>query len=55
LETKKADLKVDWPVDNNDDGSDLRMTDFFASKGEGAGGEVVDWFGKRVTEEMEVF
>jgi ribonuclease H2 subunit A len=55
LEGKTADLKVDWPVENNDDGNDLRMTDFFASKGEGAGDELVDWFGKRVTEEMEVF
>lgn len=56
LETKNADLIVDWP-DASDEGNDMRMTDFFASRGEGAGGgdELVDWFGKRVTEEMEVF
>ncbi|KAF2264266.1 hypothetical protein CC78DRAFT_463968 [Lojkania enalia] len=53
LEGKNADMKVDWPVD--DDGNDLRMTDFFASKGDGGGDGLVDWFGKRVTEEMEVF
>ncbi|KAF2274225.1 ribonuclease H-like protein [Westerdykella ornata] len=54
LELKHADLKVEWPVDN-DDGSDLRMTDFFVSKGEGGGDQLVDWFGKRVTEELELF
>jgi ribonuclease H2 subunit A len=53
LETK-SDFKVDWP-DAEDDGSAMRMTDFFASKGEGAGDELVDWFGKRVTQEMDVF
>jgi ribonuclease H2 subunit A len=54
LEVKHADLKVEWPVEA-DDGNDLRMTDFFASKGDDAGDELVDWFGKRVTEEMDVF
>ncbi|KAF2789591.1 ribonuclease-like protein hi large subunit [Melanomma pulvis-pyrius CBS 109.77] len=54
LENKNPDIKVDWPVDDGDN-SDLRMTDFFTSKGEGAGDELVDWFGKRVTDEMEVF
>lgn len=53
LEGKKADLGVDWPVE--DDGNDMRMTDFFVGKGEVAGDELVDWFGKRVTTEMEVF
>lgn len=51
---KHADVKVEWP-DPNDDGAELRVTDFFASKGDEGGDELVDWFGKRVTEEMEVF
>ncbi|KAF9732016.1 hypothetical protein PMIN06_000201 [Paraphaeosphaeria minitans] len=54
LEGKNADLKVDWPVDDDGNG-DMRMTDFFASRNEAGGDELVDWFGKRVTEEMEVF
>lgn len=53
LEGKTADVKVDWPVD--DGNGDLRMTDFFAARDEAGGDELVDWFGKRVTEEMEVF
>ena len=54
LETKNPSVKVDWPADGGD-GNDLRVTDFFAAKGEGVGDELVDWFGKRVTEDMEVF
>ncbi|KAF2243196.1 ribonuclease HI large subunit [Trematosphaeria pertusa] len=54
LEGKTADVKVDWPVGDDDDGN-MRMSDFFASKNEASGDELVDWFGKRVTEEMEVF
>ncbi|KAF2878442.1 ribonuclease HI large subunit [Massariosphaeria phaeospora] len=46
-------VKVDWPVE--DDRNDMRVTDFFASRDESGGDELVDWFGKRVTEEMEVF
>lgn len=53
LEGKTAPVKAEWPVE--DDGSEMRMTDFFASKNEAGGDELVDWFGKRVTEEMEVF
>jgi ribonuclease H2 subunit A len=53
LEGKKPDVNVDWPVE--DDGNDMRMTDFFLNKEEAGGDELVDWFGKRVTEEMEVF
>jgi ribonuclease H2 subunit A len=53
LEGKKAAVTFDWPVE--EDGNDMRMTDFFAGKDEGGGDELVDWFGKRVTEEMEVF
>ncbi|KAL1653600.1 hypothetical protein SLS61_003746 [Didymella pomorum] len=52
LEGKKADLSIDWPVE--DDGDDMRMTDFF-SGGEKKGDELVEWFGKRVTVEMEAF
>lgn len=54
LEGKDAQLKVDWPADD-DDAGDMRMTDFFVAKNEPGGDELVDWFGKRVTEEMEVF
>jgi ribonuclease H2 subunit A len=53
LEGKKANLAVDWPVE--DDGNDMRMTDFFAEGNETKGDELVDWFGKRVTQEMEAF
>jgi ribonuclease H2 subunit A len=53
LEGKKPDVNIDWPVE--DDGNDMRMTDFFLGKNDTAGDELVDWFGKRVTEEMEVF
>ncbi|KAF2711014.1 ribonuclease H-like protein [Pleomassaria siparia CBS 279.74] len=53
LENKNPDVKVDWPVDDGDD-NDMRMTDFFVSKGD-EGDELVDWFGKRVTQEMECF
>lgn len=53
LDGKNSSVKIEWPVE--DDGNDMRMTDFFSGKGEVAGDELVDWFGKRVTEEMEVF
>lgn len=53
LEGKKPDVAVEWPVE--DDGDDLHMTDFFAAKGERGGDELVDWYGQRVTGEMEVF
>jgi ribonuclease H2 subunit A len=53
LEGKKADVGIDWPA--AEDGDDMRMTDFFAGKDERAGDELVDWFGKRVTQEMDVF
>ncbi|KAJ4347601.1 hypothetical protein N0V95_005295 [Ascochyta clinopodiicola] len=52
LEGKKAGLSVDWPVE--EDGDDMRMTDFFTG-GEKKGDELVEWFGKRVTTEMEAF
>ncbi|KAF1966874.1 ribonuclease HI large subunit [Bimuria novae-zelandiae CBS 107.79] len=54
LERKNSDVKVDWPVDDDGNG-DMRMMDFFAARNEAGGDELVDWFGKRVTEEMEVF
>lgn len=53
LEGKKASITIDWPVE--EDGNDMRMTDFFSGMNESGGDELVDWFGKRVTEEMEVF
>lgn len=54
LEGKNPDVSVEWP--DVEDGDDMRMTDFFLGREEGkAGDEMVEWFGKRVTEEMEVF
>ena len=53
LEGKKAGVTIDWPTE--DDGNDMRMTDFFNGKNEATGDELADWFGRRVTEEMEVF
>lgn len=53
LEGNKADVSIDWP--DHDDGNGMRMTDFFNGQNDAAGDELVDWFGKRVTEEMEVF
>ncbi|OAL01956.1 hypothetical protein IQ06DRAFT_219605 [Phaeosphaeriaceae sp. SRC1lsM3a] len=53
LEGKKPDVSVDWPAE--DDGNDMRMTDFFSGKNDAGGDELVDWFGKRVTQEMEAF
>lgn len=54
LEGKTAQVKVDWPVDDDGNG-DMRLTDFFTAKNEAGCDELVDWFGKRVTEEMEIF
>jgi ribonuclease H2 subunit A len=54
LEGKTPDVRVDWPVEDDVNG-DMRVTDFFNSKDEAGGDELVDWFGKRVTDEMEVF
>ncbi|KAF2640882.1 ribonuclease-like protein hi large subunit [Massarina eburnea CBS 473.64] len=54
LEVKNKDVTVDWPVDTEGNG-DMRITDHFVSKTESGGDELVDWFGKRVTVEMEAF
>ena len=48
-----ANVRLEWP-DVNDDANDMRMTDYFGGNGNG-GDDLVDWFGSRVTEEMEVF
>ncbi|KAF2129118.1 hypothetical protein P153DRAFT_341640 [Dothidotthia symphoricarpi CBS 119687] len=53
LEVKNAQVGVDWPVE--EDGDDMRMTDFFSGRDETKGDELVEWFGKRVTTEMDVF
>lgn len=53
LEVKNKQVSIDWPVE--EDGDDMRMTDFFSGRDESKGDELVDWFGKRVTVEMEVF
>jgi ribonuclease H2 subunit A len=54
LEVKNKNFTIDWPVDDDTNG-DIRITDHFVSKSERGGDELVDWFGKRVTVEMEAF
>jgi ribonuclease H2 subunit A len=54
LEVKNKHITVDWPVEDDTNGS-LRITDHFVSKSDNAGDELVDWFGNRVTMEMEAF
>lgn len=54
LEGKNGELKVEWPVDD-DEGNEVRVTDFFVSKDKAGGSELVDFYGRRVTEEMECF
>lgn len=55
LEVKNKHVTVDWPVDNDANG-DMRITDIFLSRNDdSAGDEMVDWFGKRVTQDMEAF
>ncbi|KAF2826514.1 hypothetical protein CC86DRAFT_292924 [Ophiobolus disseminans] len=53
LEGNKPPVNLDWPAE--DDGNDMRMTDFFVGKNESAGDELADWYGKRVSEDMQVF
>ncbi|PVI08617.1 ribonuclease-like protein hi large subunit [Periconia macrospinosa] len=54
LEVKNKEITVDWPVEDDTNGS-VRITDHFISKSDEAGDELVDWFGSRVTMEMEAF
>jgi ribonuclease H2 subunit A len=54
LEAKGAQLKVDWPVDNDEDSS-MKLTDFFnaaSTEQEDEGDELSNWYGRRVTEEV---
>ncbi|KAF2810794.1 ribonuclease HI large subunit [Mytilinidion resinicola] len=51
LETKSAPLRVEWPVEGEEDAT--KMTDFFAGRDEeGEGDELSNWYGRRVTEEV---
>lgn len=51
LESKNAPLKADWPVEGEDDG--LKMTDFLTTaEQDGEGDELVNWYGRKVTEEV---
>lgn len=51
LESKNAPLKADWPVEGEDDG--LKMTDFLTTaEKDGEGDELVNWYGRKVTEEV---
>jgi ribonuclease H2 subunit A len=52
LEGKNAEVKVEWPVEDDDDG--MKLTDYFSTRAEEAD-EMLEWFGKRVTDEMKVF
>jgi ribonuclease H2 subunit A len=47
LEGKANLLKVDWPVDDDDDG-DMKMTSFFTSKGEEVEDKLCNWYGQKV-------
>ncbi|OCL08752.1 ribonuclease HI large subunit [Glonium stellatum] len=50
LESKDAPLKADWPVEDEDYG--MKMTDYFtAGQGE-EGDELVNWYGRKVSEEV---
>jgi ribonuclease H2 subunit A len=54
LEAKGTPLKVDWPVDNDEENS-MKMTDFFnaaSTEEDGEGDELSNWYGRRVTEEV---
>lgn len=54
LEERGAEVKVEWPVDDDDDNG-MKMTDFFAGATEEAereGDELANWYGRRVTEEV---
>lgn len=50
LEGKNGGVKVEWPVEEEDDG--MKMTDFMMAADEQEGNELADWYGKRVTEEV---
>lgn len=53
LEAKGGGVKVDWPVE--DDEETMRLTDFFSAKcseEDSAGGELATWFGRPVGEEV---
>lgn len=50
LETKTAPCRVDWP-DVEDDGDDMKLSAYFAEKGEEVDG-LSSWYGHAVTEEV---
>ncbi|CAI6333918.1 unnamed protein product [Periconia digitata] len=54
LEVKNKSISVDWPVEDDTNGA-LRITNHFISRSDQPGDELVDWFGNRVTMEMEAF
>lgn len=54
IEARAAPCKVDWPEEDEEDDS-LKVTSFFTTNGDdgsAAKGDLVDWFGKPVTEEI---
>jgi len=54
LEAKGAPVKVEWPVEEDDD-ENLKMTQFFTSAAQDEDvqqGTLANWFGRRVTEEV---
>src|ERR1700761_9021719 len=50
LEGKANSLKVDWPAEDED--GDMKMTNFFLSKGEEDRDELTAWYGNRAGEEI---
>lgn len=54
LEAKSSGIKVDWPIDDDDQA--MRVTDFFAAAAEGEqykdSNELATWFGKPVAEDV---
>ena len=53
LEAKTASVRIDWPVDHDDDDT-MKVTQFFVSTQDQDRDhdELGDWFGKKVTEEV---
>ncbi|KAF2084715.1 hypothetical protein K490DRAFT_68472 [Saccharata proteae CBS 121410] len=51
LEAKGKGVKVEWPVEDEEDGG-MKMTDFFVASEEEGGDELACWYGRSVAEEV---
>jgi ribonuclease H2 subunit A len=47
----KSSVKIDWPVDDDDDGG-MKLTSFYGAKGEEVDDELAGWFGGRVRQHV---